>query len=99
MEERLEIHFKEKQKILWKNRIQSIKQLSYEEPFGWAVIEDTVYGVVPIALVSIALVPIVNDQKEGLLLPIKETESFLKSEFKRLFNIDIPEDKHQYPYK
>ena len=96
MKERLEIHFKEKQKILWKNRIQSIKQLSYEEPFGWAVIEDTVYGVIPIA--NDRIIPMVNGKKEGLLLPIKETESFLKSEFKRLFNIDIPEDVHQYPY-
>lgn len=54
------------------------------DPTGWAVIDDTVHVSVPGC---------------GMLLPVKEAEEFVRTEYKDKFGIDIPDDVHQWPYK
>ena len=88
MNDRLELHYLEKQKVFYKKKIAPLKMISSAKPIGWTTIDNVVWAVIPMN----------NNATSGLLLPIKETEEFLKTEYKKLFGIEIPNNIHQWPY-
>lgn len=87
--QKIEYHLLEEHKVFCDGEIISIDHISSSNPLAWVNIDETVFLSCPTGRYSL----------NGILFPIKETEAFLKSEYKSKFNIDIPGDIHQWPFE
>lgn len=84
------LHFLEEQKGFFDGKVVTVKGFNYyNNHVAWVVIDGIVHASLPSNGYNV----------DGILLPIKETEEYMKLMYKRLFGIDIPEDVHQWPYK
>ena len=88
MRKEIVFHFAQEQRILLNGEITPAEMFRITVPAGWAVIDDTVHVSVHVDACGC-----------GLLLPVKETEEFMRTEYKDKFGIDVPDDVHQWPYK
>ena len=88
MRKEIVFHFAQEQRFFLQGKITPAEKVRITAPTGWVVIDDTLHVSVPI-----------NACGCGMLLPVKETEEFVRTEYKDKFGIDIPDDVHQWPYK
>ena len=82
-------HFASPQKGIFDGEIMTVKLFVSKFPASWVAIDGVVHAAMPASGYSI----------NGILFPIKESEAFIKSEYKERYGIDIPENIHQWPYK
>ena len=87
MRKEIVFHFAQEQRFFLQGKIAPVEMVRTTAPTGWIVIDDTLHVSVP-----------VDDCGCCILLPVKETEEFVRTEYKDKFGIDIPDDVHQWPY-